>query len=97
MPYVRQHNVVRHRLPNTTMNTTPSTHAINPHAILFSDGLYYLGPDWIGPTIRLQNRVDNPNNRGPINLAYSYTEERACEVIRRDPTCFQGCTVERVL
>jgi hypothetical protein len=75
------------------MNTTPSTYAINPHAIKFPDGQFYSGPDWVGTPHDGVQRIDNPGNRGPITSAFAYTESRAYDVIATEPRIFRDCTV----
>ena len=57
-------------------------------------GMYYTGPNYLG---KERIRQDSRANQGSIRDAYTYTENRAYDLIASNPLVFDGCKVERVL
>jgi hypothetical protein len=84
------------------MNIVPPL--VFEYAIKFPDGLYFMGPryqatdaDGRAVPVKKQRKIYDPLNRGPVQDAYTYTEERACVVIIQNREAFAGCVVEKVL
>jgi hypothetical protein len=84
------------------MHTVPNL--VFEYAIVFPDGLYYMGPRYrvtdakgVALPVKKQTRMDDPLHRGPKVQAYTYTEARAYFLLDNNPAVFKGCKVERVI
>lgn len=84
------------------MNIVPPL--VFEYAIKFPDGLYFMGPRYQATDangravpVKKQRKIYDPLNRGPVEDAYTYTEERATVVIIQNRAVFAGCVVEKVL